>query len=197
MDSAPPTVFCPLLKKSSYNPYLKFLDFSQLLVADTPMKFFYTLWQHFWDTQYKNIFGKYWKMKKDFGFDIWGLKITIGPVATFIYQDLRSYSVAEPSELRLRTCHYKEQSSSLDLFVFSHESNLFFWLFLIRALHRHFFCLKCRLLGVVLYCRLSLFFLSIRLSVCLFVVCLNTLVFFCVLVMAFLYLLGYANFGTP
>ena len=36
----PPTVFCPLLKKSSANPYLKFLDFSQLLVADTPMKFF-------------------------------------------------------------------------------------------------------------------------------------------------------------
>ena len=31
----------PLLKKSSYNPYLKFLDFSQLLVADTPMKFFF------------------------------------------------------------------------------------------------------------------------------------------------------------
>ena len=39
VDSTPPTVFCPLLKKSSYNPYLKFLDFSQLLVADTPMKF--------------------------------------------------------------------------------------------------------------------------------------------------------------
>ena len=34
-------VFCPLLKKSSYNPNLKFLDFSQLLVADTPMKFFF------------------------------------------------------------------------------------------------------------------------------------------------------------
>ena len=34
----PPVVFCPLLKKSSYNPYLKILDFSQLLVADTPMK---------------------------------------------------------------------------------------------------------------------------------------------------------------
>ena len=37
----PPTVFCPLLKKSSCNPYLKFLDFSQLLVAETPMKFFF------------------------------------------------------------------------------------------------------------------------------------------------------------
>ena len=31
----PSPVFCPLLKKTSYNPYLKFLDFSQLLVADT------------------------------------------------------------------------------------------------------------------------------------------------------------------
>ena len=35
-----PYVFLPLLKESSYNPYLKFLDFSQLLVADTPMTFF-------------------------------------------------------------------------------------------------------------------------------------------------------------
>ena len=39
----PPTVFCPLLKKSSYNTYLKFLDFSQLLVADTPMIFFFNI----------------------------------------------------------------------------------------------------------------------------------------------------------
>ena len=31
-------VFCPLRKKSSDNPYLKFLDFSRLLVADTPIK---------------------------------------------------------------------------------------------------------------------------------------------------------------
>ena len=30
---------CSLLKKSSGNPYLKILDFSQLLVADTPIKF--------------------------------------------------------------------------------------------------------------------------------------------------------------
>ena len=37
----PPTGFCPLLKKSAYDPYLKFLDFSQLLVADTPIKFFF------------------------------------------------------------------------------------------------------------------------------------------------------------
>ena len=36
----PPTGFCPLLKKSAYDPYLKFLDFSQLLVVDTPMNFF-------------------------------------------------------------------------------------------------------------------------------------------------------------
>ena len=53
----------PLLKKSLGNSYLKILDFSQLLVADTPMILFfsiffvYTLWQHFWDTQYKNIFA--------------------------------------------------------------------------------------------------------------------------------------------
>ena len=33
-----PPVFCPLLKKSSHDPYLKFLEFSQHLVADTPMK---------------------------------------------------------------------------------------------------------------------------------------------------------------
>ena len=33
---APPVVFCPLLKKSPGNPYLKILDFSQLMVADTP-----------------------------------------------------------------------------------------------------------------------------------------------------------------
>ena len=30
--------FCPLLKKSSGNPYLKILDFSQLFIADAPMK---------------------------------------------------------------------------------------------------------------------------------------------------------------
>ena len=28
-----------LLKKSAYDPYLKFLDFSKVLGADTPMKF--------------------------------------------------------------------------------------------------------------------------------------------------------------
>ena len=33
-----PVVFCPLLKKSSGNPYLKILDFSQLFIADAPMK---------------------------------------------------------------------------------------------------------------------------------------------------------------
>ena len=43
MDSTPlpPSVFCPLLKKSSDDPYLKLLDFSQLLVADTHMIFFF------------------------------------------------------------------------------------------------------------------------------------------------------------
>ena len=54
-----PTVCCPLLKKSSDNPYLKFQDFSQHLVSDTPMIFVpknlvYTQSQHFLDTQYKN-----------------------------------------------------------------------------------------------------------------------------------------------
>ena len=38
VESIPPTVFCPLLKKSSYTPYLKFLDFPQLSVADAPIK---------------------------------------------------------------------------------------------------------------------------------------------------------------
>ena len=45
----------PLLKKSSNDPYLKFLDFSQLLAADSHLNLFsinlvYIL---FWDTQYK------------------------------------------------------------------------------------------------------------------------------------------------
>ena len=54
----PPLRFLPF---TSANPYLKFLDFSQHLVADTTMKFFFfknfvsTLSRHFWDTQYKNI----------------------------------------------------------------------------------------------------------------------------------------------
>ena len=39
-DPLTPVVFCPLLKKSLGNPYLKILDFSQLLVADTPMILF-------------------------------------------------------------------------------------------------------------------------------------------------------------
>ena len=34
----PPLVFCPLLKKSSGNPYLKIIDFSQLFIADAPEK---------------------------------------------------------------------------------------------------------------------------------------------------------------
>ena len=34
----PPVVFCPLLKKSSGNPYLKILDFSQIFISDDPMK---------------------------------------------------------------------------------------------------------------------------------------------------------------
>ena len=34
----PPVVFCPLLKKSSGNQYLKILDFSQLFIADAPIR---------------------------------------------------------------------------------------------------------------------------------------------------------------
>ena len=30
--------FCPLLKKSSGNPYMKILDFSLLFIADAPLK---------------------------------------------------------------------------------------------------------------------------------------------------------------
>ena len=33
-------VFCPLLKKTLDNPYMKPFYFSQLLVADAPIKFF-------------------------------------------------------------------------------------------------------------------------------------------------------------
>ena len=36
----PPTVFCLYSNNLLDDPYLKFLDFSQLLVADTAMKFF-------------------------------------------------------------------------------------------------------------------------------------------------------------
>ena len=36
----PAVVLCPLLKISLGHPYLKILDFSQLLIADTPMNFF-------------------------------------------------------------------------------------------------------------------------------------------------------------
>ena len=45
-----PGIFCPLLKKSSGNSYLKILDFFQFFVADAPMK------ENFWDNQYKNNF---------------------------------------------------------------------------------------------------------------------------------------------
>ena len=39
--SKPPMVFCPLIKKIFRQPIPKILDFSQLLVTDTPMKFFF------------------------------------------------------------------------------------------------------------------------------------------------------------
>ena len=56
----PPTCgFYFLLKKSSGNPYLKILDFSQLFITDATMeinkKLGYPRAEHFWDTQYKNI----------------------------------------------------------------------------------------------------------------------------------------------
>ena len=38
----PPTVFCPLITKSSDDPYLKLLDFSHIFVADAPIKKNYT-----------------------------------------------------------------------------------------------------------------------------------------------------------
>ena len=34
----PPVIFGPFPKKSSGNPYLKILNFSQLFIADAPMK---------------------------------------------------------------------------------------------------------------------------------------------------------------
>ena len=58
-----PLVFCPLLKKSSVNPYLKNLDFSKHFIADAPSKkksqkiLFYPRADHFWDTQYKFCFA--------------------------------------------------------------------------------------------------------------------------------------------
>ena len=48
-------VFCPFLKKSSDNPYLKFLDFWWRIPFNFFFNLVYTLWQHFMDTQYKNI----------------------------------------------------------------------------------------------------------------------------------------------
>ena len=57
---------CPLLEKSSGNPYLKILDFSQLFMADAPMqkKSFNPRAEHFWDTQYKNILNFFALIKK-------------------------------------------------------------------------------------------------------------------------------------
>ena len=37
----PPAFFCPLLKISLRNPYLKILDLAKLFVSDAPMKFFF------------------------------------------------------------------------------------------------------------------------------------------------------------
>ena len=43
----PPMVICLLLKKSLDDPYLKFLDFFQQLVANTHMIFFSVSMDHF------------------------------------------------------------------------------------------------------------------------------------------------------
>ena len=57
-----PCGFLSFTQKIFRQPIPEISWLSQLLVADTPMKFFlsnnfvYTLWQHFWDTQYKYIF---------------------------------------------------------------------------------------------------------------------------------------------
>ena len=59
-----PLVFCPLLNKYTINPYLKFLDFSKLFVADTPIinnpKFSFTPSQNTFGTPGTEIILIYW-----------------------------------------------------------------------------------------------------------------------------------------
>ena len=67
----PPVVFCPLLKKFKGNPYLKILDFSQLLLRMPLWKknsknLVYPHAEQFWDTQYKSIFYFFALIKKIF-----------------------------------------------------------------------------------------------------------------------------------
>ena len=63
---------CPLLKKSSGNPYLKILDFSQLFITDAPMKkriqfFCFTPAQNTFGTPNSKIFKKKFPLiKKSF-----------------------------------------------------------------------------------------------------------------------------------
>ena len=53
-STPPPTVFCPLLKKSSYNPYLKFLDFYIFLI------FFYLMFTPWISRIWENILQDAW-----------------------------------------------------------------------------------------------------------------------------------------
>ena len=59
----PPVVFCPLLKKSSGNPYLKILDFSQLLVAYTHMNFFSKFFVYILDSTFGTTSTKIFFLK--------------------------------------------------------------------------------------------------------------------------------------
>ena len=56
-----PCGFCPLLKKSSGNPYLKMHDFSQHFTADAPLKnpniYFYPISEHLWNTKHNDFLG--------------------------------------------------------------------------------------------------------------------------------------------
>ena len=59
------------MEKISDNSYLKILDFSQLFIADAPMKrklkiLLYPPADPFWDTQYKNILNLFASIKKNF-----------------------------------------------------------------------------------------------------------------------------------
>ena len=51
----PAVLFCPPLKNSKDNPHLKILDFSQLFVADAPIK---KEKKHFYTSQRTFVFGR-------------------------------------------------------------------------------------------------------------------------------------------
>ena len=52
-STPPPTVFCSLLKNHIYEISWLFQTFGCGYPYDFFLNFVYTLWQHFWDTQYK------------------------------------------------------------------------------------------------------------------------------------------------